>query len=549
MSNNIKIKITGDSNDWINWIEEAITKNFFKYYEYNHFNNIQEIGSGKLGKVYRANWKNSQRCFALKSLFGLNNITAKEIINELKFQHDVNFHENIIYFYGITSFNQEGIQSNNSEKYLLVMEYADSDTLQEYLKEHFCNLTWNDKLNLALQLVSAISCLHDEGIVHRDLHSNSSILIHRNTIKLADFGLTKRIEESSNLPYVDQKVFGRRKDINDQMQMQIYSLNEKTDIYNIGVLLWEIFSGQLPFVDESFCDFVNRIIQDLRKTNVPEDYIKICTDCWNNDLYNRPTVYQIIDKLKTIITNENYNSSTNFQSTAEQEINQNIKVMKPSVILDPEINFDTVVNEIVGLLNKSYEEKNKQEILNYLKYHNIDSQKLYILLLNDQINSNSTILLGNFYYSGIGVKVNKQKSLELIQRAANLGNNIAQYNLGNYYKFSNAYDKAFELFKKSAEGEYPEGIAQLGYCYFDGIGTSVDKRKAFELFQKAANLGSISGTNNLGYCYQYGIGTSINNHKAFKLYLKAANSGSISGTNNLGYSYQYGIGINSHKQR
>lgn len=85
MSNNIKLKITGDSNDWINWIEDAIAKNFFKYYEYNHFSNIQEIGSGKLGKVYHANWKSSHRCFTLKSLFDLNNITAKEIINEVNY--------------------------------------------------------------------------------------------------------------------------------------------------------------------------------------------------------------------------------------------------------------------------------------------------------------------------------------------------------------------------------------------------------------------------------------------------------------------------------
>jgi serine/threonine protein kinase len=49
------------------------------------------------------------------------------------------------------------------------MEYADSGTLQEYLKEHFHNLTWGNKFSLALQIAYAVLCLHDEGIVHRDL--------------------------------------------------------------------------------------------------------------------------------------------------------------------------------------------------------------------------------------------------------------------------------------------------------------------------------------------------------------------------------------------
>ncbi len=49
------------------------------------------------------------------------------------------------------------------------MEYADGGTLRSYLKKDFGKLTWKDKYNLAYQLTCAVSCLHDEGIVHRDL--------------------------------------------------------------------------------------------------------------------------------------------------------------------------------------------------------------------------------------------------------------------------------------------------------------------------------------------------------------------------------------------
>ena len=59
--------------------------------------------------------------------------------------------------------------NHNPKEYLLVIEYADGDILRNYLKNHFVNLTWNDKFNLALQLANAVSYLHSKGIVHRDL--------------------------------------------------------------------------------------------------------------------------------------------------------------------------------------------------------------------------------------------------------------------------------------------------------------------------------------------------------------------------------------------
>ena len=82
----IKAKVNNNSNEWINWIEEAIAKDYFKYYEYKHFSNIQEIGSGGFSKVYRANWKNSEQYFALKSFKKLDDAAVKEIVGEVNYE-------------------------------------------------------------------------------------------------------------------------------------------------------------------------------------------------------------------------------------------------------------------------------------------------------------------------------------------------------------------------------------------------------------------------------------------------------------------------------
>ncbi|GBB88264.1 hypothetical protein RclHR1_01480029 [Rhizophagus clarus] len=604
MSHNTEIGTINNTNEWINWIEEAISKKYIKYYEYENFYNIKEICSDEIGKFYRANWKNPYKHLVLRSFTNFDNETVKEIFREIELHHEVDFHENFIHFYGVTTSNQE----NQIVQYMFVMDDADGGTLQDYLKKNFCNLTWNDKFNLAFQLTNAVSYLHEEGIkiVHGDLRS-SNLFVHQNMIKLADLGMSNRIESKSSeipreiIPYVDPKRFAKRK-----KKKKRYQINEKSDVYSVGMLLWEISSGQPPFhklnVSKLDDEISKNNLREIIIENTPSDYSILYTDCWKNEPNDRPTMNQVVNRLRSFFFSK-LNLSNNFYQPADSKLNNPSSVDNllygglSQVIQNTEISmneiieslallkekFNIIVDEIVNLISKNLNEGKegkvvKKIVIDYLNNNNINLQITYDLLLNNQNDSNSIFLLGYFNYYGIILKYQDyEKAYNLFTKALEKNNLLSRYYLFEItinkivdLILENLNDGKEELIVKQIIIKYLDNhninsqltydlllsnqnnsnfIFLLGYFNYYGILiTNINYEKAFNLFIKSEQ-NHILSQYYIGICYEFGNGTTKNEKLAFEYYKKITKKIYALGEFKVGYFYDKGIGVEKDKEQ
>ncbi|PKY56391.1 kinase-like protein [Rhizophagus irregularis] len=598
------------------WINMKVNDEIIKYFEYNKFSDIEDIAKGgfhqevfrwvsplfdvdfhvdfkrkkipDVGIVRSANWIDAGIKVALKSPLINSEIDENQMENfvkELKFLHQVNVHPNINRFLGVT-------KDQVHDDYIIILQYANQGNLREYLERNFLSLHWKDKSQMALDITCGLKYLHSSQIIHRDLHAKN-ILVNNGSLMIADFGLSKHLTEiKSNsillgMPaYIDPQCYIKNN----------YKRNEKSDIYSLGVLLWEISSGTLPFSKISVLEII-RGIREVPIEDTPVKYKELYEICWSGEPNQRPDideVYMVLIQLNSQLTNNEQIKVVTKQYFGDMNINNsevadsklvnlslpnNANVLKEAnwiesskLQFNSKIQFNTIssmknpYSNTSNLNNKNYNNtiylistENWNTQINFdMCYLNgtgtyKNQMKAFEWYLKSAENGNSygQFNLGCCYEYGIGTDKNETKAFEWYLKSAKNGNGKGQLSLGNCYKKGIGIDKneikAFEWYLKSAENGNSEGQLALGSSYFFGIGTDRIETKAFEWYLKSAENGNSNGQFNLGNCYKNGIGTDKNETKAFEWYLKSAENGNSDGQLILGNCYKNGIGTDKNE--
>ncbi|RIA94185.1 kinase-like domain-containing protein [Glomus cerebriforme] len=187
------------------------------------------------------------------------------------------------------------------------MNYCDSGDLNNYLANKFYDISWNEKLWIVNDIVDGLVNIHKLNIIHRDLHSGNILLNSANIMSkcskeavLCDLGISKSALESTEdkiygiINYMDPEVFKNR----------TYTI--ASDIYSLGMVMWELMTGRRPFWDRVHDDddeLILEICDGLRPpivTNAPKGYIELMKECWHSDPEKRPKAIEIRKKLKEI---------------------------------------------------------------------------------------------------------------------------------------------------------------------------------------------------------------------------------------------------------
>lgn len=202
---------------------------------------IQElIGMGGMANVYKAWDSIDQQTVAVKILRD-EYLTNEEFLRRFKNESKaiaVLSHPNIVKVYDVSFTNRV---------HSIVMEYIDGITLKDYIERQGA-LSWKEAIHFTLQILRALQHAHEKGIVHRDIKPPNIMLLQNGTIKVTDFGIARFAR--SEVKTITDRAIGSVHYISPEQAMGD-NTDEKSDIYSVGVMLFEMLTGTLPFEAET----------------------------------------------------------------------------------------------------------------------------------------------------------------------------------------------------------------------------------------------------------------------------------------------------------
>ncbi len=218
------------------------------------------IGFGGMANVYRGIDIMEKRTVAVKILkteYSENEEFIKAFRNESK-AIAVLSHPNIVKIFDV------GFENNMQ---YIVMEYIDGITLKEYIEQQGL-LKWRDCVHFTIQILRALQLAHDRGIVHRDIKPQNVMLLSDGSIKVMDFGIARF--SRSDAGQSDEKTMGSVHYVSPE-QASAQRTDERSDIYSVGVMMYEMLTGRKPFDGETAVEVALMHMNDQPKK--PTEYV------------------------------------------------------------------------------------------------------------------------------------------------------------------------------------------------------------------------------------------------------------------------------------
>ena len=267
---------------------------------------LERLGSGGMGEVYLARDVRLNRSVALKILPQLltDEVRLTRFRKEARAASALN-HPNIITIYDVGE--AEDIR-------YIATEFIDGTTLRQLLDQH--DLSISKALSIAEQVCTALKAAHGEGIVHRDIKPENIMLRPDGLVKLLDFGiakLTEQSEELSSQTYTQTElgfILGTVSYMSPE-QARGLRVDDRTDIWSLGVVLYEMLAGHLPFAEATRLDTMVAILERpaaplFQESNTQLNLLeRIVKKCLEKDAEMRyQSADELLNAIKSIETSE-----------------------------------------------------------------------------------------------------------------------------------------------------------------------------------------------------------------------------------------------------